>query len=105
MLNYYANVPIEKLRATGSDCSFNAREGAGVGGRVLPYISYMRMSRPHRVGFLRCFGLKTGIHFAHFGLESGMVFEGTTGRCMNVFIVSIPKGVRKKEKYANSKWI
>ena len=25
------------------------------------------------------FGSKTGIHFAHFGLESGMVFEGTTG--------------------------
>ena len=33
----------------------------------------------HRVRFLRCFGLKTGIHFAHFGLVSGMVFEGTTG--------------------------
>ena len=32
---------------------------------------------PHRVGFLRRFGLKTGIHFAHFGLESGMVFEET----------------------------
>ena len=25
------------------------------------------------------FGVKTGIHFADFGLESGMVFEGTTG--------------------------
>ena len=25
--------------------------------------------------------------------------------CMNVFIVSIPKWVRKKEKYTNSKWI
>ena len=95
MLNYYANVPIEKLRATGSDCSFNAREGAGMGGGgVLPYIRYIRMSRPHRVGFLR---RKTGIHFAHFGLESGWVFEGTT-ECMNGFIVSIPKGVRKKEK-------
>ena len=35
------------------------------------------------------FGLKTGIHFAHFGLESGVVFEGTM-ECMNVFIVSIP---------------
>ena len=34
---------------------------------------------PHRVGFMRRFGLKTGEHFAHFGLESGMVFEGTTG--------------------------
>ena len=29
---------------------------------------------------MRRFGLKTGIHFAHFGLESGMVFEA----CMNV---------------------
>ena len=28
---------------------------------------------------LRRFSLKTGIDFAHFGLESGMVFEGTTG--------------------------
>jgi len=27
---------------------------------------------------LRRFGLKTDIDFAHFGLESGMVFEGTT---------------------------
>ena len=34
---------------------------------------------PHRVGVLRRFGLKTSIHFAHFGLESGIVFEGTTG--------------------------
>ena len=44
---------------------------------------------PHRVGVLRCYGLKTGIHQAHFGLESGMAFEGTMG-CMNAFIVSIP---------------
>ena len=34
---------------------------------------------PHRVGFLRRLGLKTGIHFVHFGVESGMVFKGTTG--------------------------
>ena len=46
------------------------------------------MCRPI-VGFLRRFGLQTGIHFAHFGLESGVVFEGTT-EGMNVFIVSIP---------------
>ena len=31
------------------------------------------------VGFLGLFGLKTGIGFAHFGLESSIVFEGTTG--------------------------
>ena len=41
---------------------------------------------PHPIGLLRRFGLKTGIHFAHFGMESGMVFEGTT-ECMNVLIV------------------
>jgi len=34
---------------------------------------------PQRVGYLSSFGLQTGIHFAHFGLESGMVFEVTTG--------------------------
>ena len=33
---------------------------------------------PKRVRFFSGFGLKTVIHFAHFGLESGMVFEGTT---------------------------
>ena len=49
------------------------------GGKVLSYISYIGMCRPIGVVFLRRFVLKTGIHFAHFGLESGMVFEGTTG--------------------------
>ena len=34
---------------------------------------------PKWVGFLRRFGLKTVIHFVHFGLESGMAFEGATG--------------------------
>ena len=50
------------------------------------------------------FGLKTGIHFDHFCLESGMVFERTTGvyELINRFN---SKWVRKKEKYANSKWI
>ena len=34
---------------------------------------------PHlQVGFLRCFGLKTGIHFTHFGLELGKVYKATT---------------------------
>ena len=44
-----------------------------------PLFQLYRYVPPHQVGFLRRFGLKTGIHFAHFGLESGMVFEGTTG--------------------------
>ena len=57
------------------------------GGGTSLYKPY-RYVPPHRVGFLRRFVLKTGIHFAHFGLESGVVFEGTTD--INVFIVSIP---------------
>ena len=47
--------------------------------RGTPLYKLYRYVRPHRVGFLRRFGLKTDIHFAHFGLESGMVFEGNYG--------------------------
>ena len=32
-----------------------------------------------KVWVLGLFGLKTDIDFANFGLESGMVFDGTTG--------------------------
>ena len=45
-------------------------------GSYKPY-TFFRYVPPHRLGFLCGFGLKTGIHFAHFGLESGMVFEET----------------------------
>ena len=62
------------------------RENSFLGGTPL-YKPYGYVP-PHRVGFLRRFGLKTGIHFAHFSLESGMVFEGTT-ECITVCIVSI----------------
>ena len=44
-----------------------------------PLYKLYRYVPPHRVGFLRRFGLKTGIDFAHFGLESGMVCKGNTG--------------------------
>ena len=50
---------------------------------------------PHQIGFLRRFGLKTGINFAHFGLEWGMVL-GELQECMNVFIVSIPNEQERK---------
>ena len=47
---------------------------------VLPYNKpCIRYEPPQRVGFLRRFGLKTGLDFAQLGLESGMVFEETTG--------------------------
>ena len=44
-----------------------------------PLYKLYRYVPPHWVGFLRRFGLKTGKHFAHFGLESDIVFEGITG--------------------------
>ena len=57
-------------------------------GHVLEIRYFNSLSLAQRIGFLRRFGLITGIHFAHVGLESGMVLEETTG-CMNVFILSI----------------
>ena len=51
---------------------------------LIPY----RYVPPHRVGFLCLFGLKTGIHFAHFGLGSGMLFEGTTGVYESIYRVN-----------------
>ena len=55
------------------------RAGVGGGGGDSPSYKLYRYVPPHWVGFLCCFGLKTRIHFAHFGLESGMIFEGITG--------------------------
>ena len=40
---------------------------------------------PHRVVFSVLFGLKRGIHFANFGLESGVVFNGTTGEYERIY--------------------
>ena len=45
------------------------------GGGTLLYEPYWYVA-PQRVGFLRRLDLKTGIDFAYFGLESGMVFKG-----------------------------
>ena len=61
-----------------------------------PLYRLYRYVPPHRVGFLARCGLKTGIHFAYFALESGMVFEGTA-ECINVFIISIPNEKERKK--------
>ena len=37
------------------------------GGGCTPLYKLYRYVSPHRVGFFRRFGLKTGIHFAYFG--------------------------------------
>ena len=50
---------------------------------------------PQRLGFLYRFSLKTGVDFAHFDLESSMVFEGTK-EVYERFIVSIPNGKERK---------
>ena len=63
------------------------------GGGGTPLYKLNRYVPPHGVGFLRRCGLKTGIHSAQFGLESGMVFEGTTGLYERIYRLN-----------ANSKW-
>ena len=57
------------------DCDNNP--GGGGGGTSLnkPY----RFVPHQNLCFLCRYGLKTSKDFAHFGLESGMAFEGTTG--------------------------
>ena len=47
-------------------------------GAVRPHTTHVGMCHPKGYVSLRRFCLKTGIDFAHFALESGMVFEGTT---------------------------
>ena len=44
----------------------------------LPYIGHIGMCHPKGYWFCRYFGLKKGSDFAHFGLESGMVYKRTT---------------------------
>ena len=51
----------------------------------------IRYIPPQRVWLLGLFGLKTAIHFAYCCLESGIVFEGTTG-------------VHERSFRFNSKW-
>ena len=43
-----------------------------------PLYRLYRYVPPQRVWLWRRFGLRTDIDFAHFGLESGMVYKGTT---------------------------
>ena len=78
----------------------NVRGLAVPGEGVFPYIRSYRYVQPHWVGFLRRFGLKTG-GFAHFSLESGRVFEATTGmqECMEAWA---PDGSIYR---LNSKWV
>ena len=53
--------------------------------------------QPQGVGFLSRNGLKTGIDFAHFGLELVMDFEEITGVYERIGRFN-SKWIRKKEK-------
>ena len=53
--------------------------------------------QPQGVGFLSHNGLKTGIDFAHFGLELVMDFEEITGVYERIGRFN-SKWIRKKEK-------
>ena len=67
-------------------------------GGVLLYINHiLRYVPPQGVWFLCLYGLKMGIDFAHFGLESGMVFGGTTGMYERI-ILSFQFQMNKKER-------
>ena len=50
----------------------------GGGGEVPPYKKLYWNVPPELVWFLRHFRPRKGIDFAHFALESGIVFEETT---------------------------
>ena len=50
------------------DCRVGKRPRGG--GGVTPLYKLYRYMPPRRVGILRRFGLKTGIHFTQFSLES-----------------------------------
>ena len=43
---------------------------------------------PQRVWFLHLSGLKMGIYFAYFGLESDTFFEGTTSVYEHIILLS-----------------
>ena len=61
--------------------------GLGGGGGT-PLYKPHRYVLHQRVGFFRRFDLKTDIHFAHFGLESGMFFKGTAGVYVRIYCFS-----------------
>ena len=69
----YKRKPFRFVRAQ------NTRPGpcpVGWGGGGTPLHLPYRYMPPERVWLLRRFGLKAGIDFTYFGLNSGTVFEG-----------------------------
>ena len=77
------------------------------GGGGTPLYKLYRYVPPQRVWFLSRFGLKTGIDFDHYGLKSGMVFEGTTGAHKRICLFNGKLKSRERDvsKIYNSSWI
>ena len=70
---------------------------------IILYVSHIGMYRLKRYDFCAVLVRKWIETLPlHFGLESGMVFEETTGVYERIYRF-ITKCVRKKEKYANKK--
>ena len=84
--------------------SFSYKITPPPGGGTPLYKSY-RYVPPQRVWFLCHFDLTTGINFAHFGLESGIVFQGTTGVWKYLSFRFQKEYEKKKGKYVTSKCI
>ena len=67
------SISVISLISTDTACSMCYRRGGGT-----PLYKPYRYVPPQKVGDLRRFCLKTVKDFAHFGLESGIVFEAAT---------------------------
>ena len=68
-----------------------------------PLYKPYRYMPPQRVWFLCRFGPKTGMGFAHFGMESGVVFKGTMGVCKRICRFN-SELIRKKESWKRPKF-
>ena len=85
VLHLHSNplVPFSELGIPdGKSCSIYRHSPLGVN----MCRGFVGMCRPERVWCLGLFCLKTGIHFAYFGLELGMVFERSTWAYMNLLL-------------------
>ena len=78
------------------------------GGGGTPLYKLYRYVPPQRVWFFSRFGLKMGVDFDHYSLNSGMVFKGTTGAykriclfnpCSKSIVEKDPKYIIRTECY------
>ena len=80
--NIHLDLPLWELLYSYHSSSVTHSCGGSPGGGLLPFISHIARGtcRPKGVWFWRRFGLKADVDFAHFGLESGIIYKGIYGR-------------------------